>query len=62
MKMLHLSGSATYYISLTKVQGNFLSLRIKELGPIMTLVGYYKIVSDQWDTFLYKAKWKEAKH
>lgn len=44
--MLHLSSSATYYISLNKGQGNFLSLRIKELGPIWTLVGDYKIVCD----------------
>lgn len=46
--MLHLSSSATYYISLTEVQGNFLSLRIKELGifySILTLVEYYKMVS-----------------
>lgn len=46
--MLHLSNSATYYISLTEVQGNFLYLKIEELGTfysILTLVGYYKIVS-----------------
>ena len=46
--MLHLSHSATYYISLSEVQGNFLSLRIKELGifySILALVGYYKTVS-----------------
>lgn len=46
--MLHLSSSATYCISLTEVQGNFLSLRIKELGifySILILVGYYKMMS-----------------
>lgn len=46
--MLHLSNSDTYYISLTEVQENFPSLRIKEWGifySVLTLVGYYKTVS-----------------
>lgn len=54
--MLHLSSFATYYVSLTEVQGNFLSLRIKELGPILTHVGYYKIGSDGSETHCFTKK------
>lgn len=46
--MLYLSSCATYSISLNEVQGNFLYLKIEELGVFysaLTLVGCYKIVS-----------------
>lgn len=58
--MLHLSSSATFYISLTKGQGNFVSLRIKEWGPIRTLVRYYKI-SEGSETHFFTKKRKGGK-